>query len=73
MVQDRMKSKSMRKDKKRLRMVLNEVVRQKAFGGLEIMWLYSLGISGKKCQREHGEAIEHYCDRLWKYWKYNLR
>lgn len=54
-------------------MVLNEVLRQKAFGGQEIRWLYSFGISGKKCQREHGEAIEHYCDRLWKYWKYNLR
>lgn len=62
-----------RKDKKLLRQVLNEVMRQKAFGGQEIRWLYSLGISGKKCQREHGEAIEHYCDRLWKYWKYCLR
>ena len=48
-----------RKDKKLLRMVLNEVLRQKAFGGQEIRWLYSLGISGKKCQREHGESLEH--------------
>ena len=62
-----------RKDKKLLRMVLNEVLRQKRFGGQEIMWLYSLGIGGKKCQREDGESLEHYCDRLWKYWKYNLR
>lgn len=62
-----------RKDKKLLRQVLKEVVRQKAFGGQEIRWLYSLGISGKKCQREYGESLEHYCDKLWKYWKYNLR
>jgi hypothetical protein len=62
-----------RKDKKLLRMVLNEVLRQKAFGGQEIRWLYSLGIGGKKCQREHGESLEYYCDKIWKYWKYNLR
>lgn len=62
-----------RKDKKLLRMILNEVLRQKAFGGQEIRWLYSLGIGGKMCQREHGESLERYCERLWKYWKYNLR
>ena len=61
------------KDKKLLRHVLNEVLRQRAFGGQEIMRLYSLGIGGKKCPREFGESLEHYCDRLWKYWKYNLR
>ena len=62
-----------RKDKKLLRQVLNEVLRQRAFGGQEIRWLYSLGISVKKCQRECRESLEHYCDKLWKYWKYNLR
>ena len=62
-----------RKDKKLLRQVLNEVLRQGYFGGLEIRCLYSLGISVKKCQREYGESLEHYCDKLWKYWKYNLR
>lgn len=62
-----------RKDKKLLRQVLNEVLRQRAFGCLEVRVLYSLGISGKKCQREHGESLEHHCDRLWKYWKYCLR
>lgn len=62
-----------RKDKKLLRQVLNEVLRQGALGGQEIRLLYSLGISVKKCQRECGESLEHYCDKLWKYWKYNLR
>lgn len=62
-----------RKDKKLLRQVLNEVVRQKAFGSQEIRWLYSLGIGGEMCQREYRESLEHYCDRLWKYWKYCLR
>ena len=62
-----------RKDKKLLRQVLNEGLRQRAFGGKEIRWLCSLGISVKKCQRECGESLEHYCDKLWKYWKYNLR
>ena len=62
-----------RKDKKLLRRVLDEVMRNNAFGGQEIRWLYSLGIGGKKCKREFGESLEHYCDRLWKYWKYNLR
>lgn len=62
-----------RKDKKLLRQVLNEVLIQGALGGQEIRWLYSLGISVKKCQRECGESLEHYCDKLWKYWKYNLR
>lgn len=64
---------SSRKDKKLLRQVLNEVLRQRAFWGQEIRCLYSLGISLKKCQREYGESLEHYCDKLWKYWKYNLR
>ena len=62
-----------RKDKKLLRQVLNEVLRQGTLGGQEIRWLYSLGIVVKKCQRESGESLEHYCDKLWKYWKYNLR
>lgn len=62
-----------RKDKKWLQQVLNEVLRQRDLGGQEIRWLYSLGISVKKCQRECGESLEHYCDKLWKYWKYNLR
>lgn len=62
-----------RKEKKSLRQVLNEVLRQRALGGQEIRWLYSLGISVKKCQREHGESLEHYCDKLWKYWKYCVR
>lgn len=59
-----------RKDKKLLRQVLDEVMRNQAFGGQEIRWIYSLGIS---MRREHGETMESYCDRLWKYWKYNLR
>ena len=62
-----------RKEKKLLRQVLNEVLRQRTFGGQEIRCLYSLGISLKKCQREYGESLEQYCDKLWKYWKYNLR
>ena len=62
-----------RKDKKLLRQVLNEVLRQRAFGGQEIRLLYSLGISVKKCQQEYGESLEYYCDKLWNYWKYCLR
>ena len=62
-----------RKDKKLLRQVLNDVLRQRYFGGIEIRCLCSLGINLKKCQRECGESLEHYCDKLWKYWKYNLR
>lgn len=62
-----------RKDKKRLRQVLNEVLQQKTFGGQDIRWLYSLGLGGENCQWDFGESLEHYCDRLWKYWKYCLR
>lgn len=62
-----------RKDKKLLRQALNEVMRLGYFGGREIRCLCSLDISFKKCQQECGESLEHYCDKLWKYWKYNLR